>query len=113
MATTTDVQHEISRGSEASVINLVNSLIQQAHEARASDIHIDPHAHSLQVRVRVDGVLVDSFTLPKEFHSPIISRIKVLAGLRTDEHQAAQDGRFRTDFGGEPVDIRISIIPTY
>ncbi len=109
----TTVQHEIARGAEASVINLVQSLIEHAHQARASDIHIDPHAQSVHVRIRVDGVLLDSYTLPKELHAPVISRIKVLAGLRTDEHQAAQDGRFRTSYDGDPVDIRISIIPTY
>lgn len=109
----TKVQTEIALGAEASVINLVNSLIEHAQSARASDIHIDPHTNSVKIRIRVDGVLIDSYTLPKELHAPVISRIKVLAKLRTDEHQAAQDGRFRVEFDDKPIDIRISIIPTY
>jgi len=113
MPTETKVQIELARGSEVSVINLVNSLIEHAHSARASDIHIDPRANSVQVRIRVDGVLLDSYTFPKELHSPVISRIKVLTSLRTDEHQAAQDGRFRTSFADTLVDIRVSIVPTY
>jgi type IV pilus assembly protein PilB len=113
MADSTKVQSEIERGAEASVINLVDALIEHAMLARASDIHIDPHSSNVKVRIRVDGVLVDSYTLPKELHGPVISRIKVLARLRTDEHQAAQDGRFRTNFDSGPVDIRCSIIPTY
>ena len=113
MTSESTIEHEISRGSDASVVNLVNLLIEHAYKARASDIHIDPHAHSIYVRIRVDGILIDSHKLPKELHSPVISRIKVLAGLRSDEHQAAQDGRFRANFKGKPIDIRISIIPTY
>ncbi len=109
----TKVQTEIDRGSGASVINLVDSLIEHAQQARASDVHIDPHANGVRIRIRVDGVLLDSYTLPKELHSPVISRIKVLASLRTDEHQAAQDGRFRLSVGDTKVDIRVSIIPTY
>src|SRR6185436_605162 len=99
---------------DASVINLVESLIEQAHHARVSDIHIDPLDKSVRVRFRIDGVLQESYTFPKEFHEPLISRLKVLARLRTDEHRAAQDGRFRIVFANPgPVDVRLSIIPTY
>jgi type II secretory ATPase GspE/PulE/Tfp pilus assembly ATPase PilB-like protein len=68
----------------------------------------------VSVRVRVDGVLQESLLIPKQIHSEVISRIKVLSSLRTDEHQAAQDGRFRmTLASGSPVDVRVSITPTY
>jgi len=95
-------------------VALVDALIERAHELRASDIHIDPHRSELRVRLRIDGVLQDGPTLPKHIHSEVISRIKVLAGMRTDEHQATQDGRFRHTFtDGDVLDLRVSIAPTY
>lgn len=115
----TKVEEELQKGSEVSIINLVNSLIEHAYNSRTSDIHIDPEDKKVRVRLRIDGVLHDSFIFPKEIHSEIITRIKVLSGLRTDEHQAAQDGRFRLNFsasGGKNdniVDIRVSITPTF
>ena len=114
MATTNIVEQEISKGAELSIIDLVDGLVEHAHTARASDVHIEPEEKRVRVRLRIDGVLHDSFVLPKEIHSEIITRIKVLSGLRTDEHQAAQDGRFRLNlkkFGN--VDVRVSIAPTY
>lgn len=113
MTTEAKVQSEIDRGEDASVINLLNLIIEHAVEARASDIHIDPHSDHLCVRIRVDGVLQKCHTMPKSFHMPVVSRTKVLAGLRTDEHQTAQDGRFRVVINNTPVDVRVSIIPTY
>ncbi len=81
---------------------------------RASDIHIDPGHERIRVRLRIDGVLQDLETFPKTIHQEVISRIKILACLRTDEHQAAQDGRFRHIFeDGSFVDLRVSIVPTY
>jgi type IV pilus assembly protein PilB len=78
-----------------------------------SDIHIDPADDNVQTRFRIDGVLQDAATLPKNIHSEIISRIKILAGLRTDEHQAAQDGRFHIQLTDGSADVRVSIAPTY
>lgn len=101
---------------EISVIRIVNSLVENAYESGASDIHIDPAEENIRVRFRVDGVLHDQYTLPKELHSEVITRIKVLSGMRTDEHQAAQDGRFKLELkdGHESdVDVRVSIAPTY
>lgn len=108
------VEEEISKGVQLSIINLIDGLIEYAHNARASDIHIEPEEKRVRIRLRIDGVLRDSFILPKEIHSEIITRIKVLSGLRTDEHQAPQDGRFRLSFKKlGNVDIRVSIAPTY
>ena len=101
---------------DVSVIRLVSNLIENAVELRASDIHIDPSEKEIRVRFRIDGVLHENFTFPKELQSEIITRIKVLAGLRTDEHQAAQDGRIRfvlSHDGGSNIDIRVSIAPTF
>ncbi len=99
--------------SEVSIIWLVDGIVEDAFKSRASDIHIDPTEKEMTVRFRIDGVLHDAYKIPKEIQSEIISRIKVLAGLRTDEHQAAQDGRFRLRFENVNVDIRVSIAPTY
>lgn len=111
----TKVEAELSRGSDISIINLVDSLIEKTYASRASDIHIDPSQKDIRVRLRVDGVLLDTYSLPKSIHSEIISRIKVLARMRTDEHQSTQDGRFRHLFPetDEYVDVRVSIAPTY
>ena len=107
------IKDELSRGPQVSIINLVNHLVEYSYDARASDIHIDPAEKDVKVRLRIDGILVEALVLPKNIHSEIISRIKILSGLRTDEHQAAQDGRFRLVIDNSPLDIRVSIIPTY
>ena len=98
---------------DVSIIRLVDSLVEYALKERASDIHIDPEDKRLRVRLRIDGDLQDALSLPFEIHSEVITRIKVLSGLKTDEHNAAQDGRFKaaTDLGD--VDVRVSIVPTY
>ena len=87
------VQKELDKGENISIINLVDYLIEYAHELRSSDIHIDPAEKTVSVRLRIDGVLQDTHEIPKAIHGEVISRIKILAGLRTDEHQAPQDGR--------------------
>ncbi|MEK7641061.1 MAG: GspE/PulE family protein [Patescibacteria group bacterium] len=95
------------------IIDLVDNIVGDASVSRASDIHIDPAEKKVVIRFRVDGVLHDIYELPKEIQSEVITRIKVLSGLRTDEHRAAQDGRFRLNIEGLNVDVRVSIAPTY
>jgi len=108
------VEEVLSRGGSVSIIDLVEALVRQAYLVGASDIHIDPTDVALRVRMRVDGVLQEKFFLSRSIHSEIISRIKVLSWLRTDEHQAVQDGRFRLlSDGAMPIDVRVSIVPTY
>ncbi|MCI0619909.1 GspE/PulE family protein [Candidatus Wolfebacteria bacterium] len=108
------IEREAEKGDERSIIYLVDELIAYAQGMRASDIHIDPSERNVRIRLRIDGVLQKSLSVPRHFHDEIISRIKVLAGLRTDEHQAAQDGRFRAHLPDKSaVDIRVSIAPTY
>lgn len=115
MPTSSSVEQELAKGSDVSIIALVDCLIEKAHTTRASDIHIDPMPAGVKVRMRIDGVLQEAYIFPKEVHNEVVSRIKVIAGLRTDEHQATQDGRFRLVFPNseEYVDIRVSIAPTY
>ena len=77
--------------SQVSIVTLVNHLIELAFVLGASDIHIDPLANAVRIRLRIDGVLQDETPIPKIIQAEIISRLKILAGLRTDEHQTAQD----------------------
>ncbi|OGG43918.1 hypothetical protein A3G50_02815 [Candidatus Jorgensenbacteria bacterium RIFCSPLOWO2_12_FULL_42_11] len=109
-----EIEKELKLDEGSSIVKLVDLLLEYAFLNRASDVHIDPESTKLAMRLRIDGVLRDAFVFPKELQPEIISRIKVLSGLRTDEHQMAQDGRFRAtivDVGY--VDVRVSIVPTY
>ena len=106
-------EKELLEGGEMSIIRLVDALLRYAYRLRASDIHIDPETTKVRVRLRIDGVLHDTFIFSKEWQSEIITRLKVLSGLRTDEHQAAQDCRFKFRSGKNSFDVRVSITPTY
>lgn len=97
---------------EAPIIRLVNSLFAQAIKERASDIHIEPFEQELLIRLRIDGLLYDSFSPPKAIQSLLISRIKIMAGLNIAEKRLPQDGRIRLKIAGKDVDIRVSVIPT-
>lgn len=99
--------------NEGSVIAVVDALVENAHLARASDIHLDPDQSALKIRFRIDGALRDIAVIPVHMREEVIARIKILAGLRTDEHFAAQDGRFRLSRSDGCVDVRVSIMPTY
>lgn len=98
-----------------SIIALVEGLMEYAYLARASDIHLEPLDDKILVRLRIDGVLHDSFTLSKGLQSGVVTRLKVLTGMRTDEHQTAQDGRFKMKIKDPPrqFDVRVSVVPTY
>ena len=108
-----EVQNAQKLGSkpEAPVAKIVDLLIQYAYENKASDIHIEPAESGSQIRFRIDGVLHDVLSLPREIHSQVVSRIKVAAKLRTDEHLSAQDGKMQSNLPAEKLDIRVSIVP--
>ena len=97
------------------ITELVDNMLAHAYFSGASDVHFDPDEKEMAIRIRVDGIQREAFKVTKELHSLIISRIKVLCGMRTDEHQAAQDGRFKTNIPDLPrqFDIRVSVVPTY
>ena len=79
------IEKEISLpSSDISIIKLVDSIVTDAYNSRASDVHIDPGEEKVHVRFRIDGVMHNIFALPKDIQEEIISRIKVLSGLRTD-----------------------------
>lgn len=110
----TKIEQEIAKGSHISIIRLVEGIIEYGYREGASDIHFDPFERSVQVRFRIDGILKDIYSLPKTICTEIISRLKIMSGLRIDEHQIPQDGRFRSQLKeDELVDVRISILPTY
>lgn len=104
---------EKEAASEIPVVAIVDNLISYAIASRASDIHIEILEDAVLVRYRIDGVLHEVTKIPKEVHPSVVSRIKLLAALRLDEHSKPQDGRFRFRSGGELVDIRVSVIPTF
>ena len=74
-------------------------------------MHNEPSDNDTKVRFRIDGILHDIIDLPKNIHELVITRIKIMAKLRTDEHRSAQDGKIRTDVRDEKIDIRVSIVP--
>ena len=100
-----------AKAEDVPIIKIVDTLIEHAYQNKASDIHLEPTDQKTLVRFRIDGILHDIIGLPKELHPLLITRLKILAQLRTDEHQSAQDGKIRTDVDDEKVDIRVSIIP--
>lgn len=108
------IVHALTQGSATSIIALVDALILHAHAADASDIHMLPGRKKISIRFRVDGVLEDAHELPLVIHAELIARLKILSNIRTDEHHAAQDGRFRfTLYRDQSIDVRISLAPTY
>jgi general secretion pathway protein E len=107
-----DLEHLRDMASEAPVIRLVNAMIAQAVEKRASDIHIEPFEKEFRVRYRIDGVLVNQDPPPRELKAAIISRVKLMAKLNIAERRLPQDGRIKIKTLGREVDLRVSTLPT-
>ncbi len=107
-----DLEHLRDMASEAPVIRLVNAMIAQAVDKRASDIHIEPFEKEFRVRYRVDGVLVNQEPPPRELKAAIISRVKLMARLNIAERRLPQDGRIKIKTLGREVDLRVSTLPT-
>ncbi len=96
---------------DSPIAQTVNLIIEYAVKAGSSDIHIEPRESHVQVRYRVDGVLREANKLPKKVIGSLISRIKILANLKIDEHRAPQDGRFKIDINGQVYALRVSTLP--
>ncbi len=105
-------QEVMSDTVDAPVIRLVNGLIVESLKERATDIHIEPYEDRVTVRYRVDGVLLDKYSLSKGHQAPVTSRIKVMANLDIAERFVPQDGRIGISLGERMVDIRVSSLPT-
>lgn len=108
-----DIASATAAAEDAPVIRLVNLILMNALETRASDIHVEPYEKLLRVRYRVDGVLEETKSPPKSVQAALISRLKIMSGLDIAEHRLPQDGRFRIRFKGREIDFRISILPCY
>ncbi|OIP73559.1 MAG: hypothetical protein AUK08_03235 [Candidatus Pacebacteria bacterium CG2_30_36_39] len=93
------------------IIELVEKIISHADRNKASDIHIEPEDEKALVRLRIDGILQDILQIPLEVFSKVVMRLKIMSHLKTDEHQAAQDGKIQIKGEDEELDIRVSIVP--
>jgi type IV pilus assembly protein PilB len=102
---------KVAEGTSA--VRIVDTLLRHATAQSASDIHIEPMEAALLIRYRIDGILHDAMELPKNAAAAVTARIKVLSGMRLDEHRLPQDGRFTAEGAGEKVSFRVSILPTY
>lgn len=111
-----NLQIDPKRRDEA-VVKLLDLLLQLGCQSNASDIHIEPRAKAISVRLRIDGTMAPAIEFPKAIYEHVLARIKILAKMRTDEHLAAQDGKFRFQPDASAIetsdsaDIRVSVVP--
>ena len=103
---------DIETASSAPIIKYVNTVLAQAIQARASDIHFEPFEHDFKIRYRVDGALYEMSPPPKSLATAVTSRIKVMSNLNIAERRIPQDGRIQTTMAGRQVDLRVSTLPT-
>jgi type IV pilus assembly protein PilB len=103
---------DIESASSAPIVKYVNTVLAQAIQARASDIHFEPFEHEFKIRYRVDGSLYEMSPPPRSLNTAITSRLKVMANLNIAERRLPQDGRIQTTMSGRQVDLRVSTLPT-
>lgn len=95
------------------IVEIVDSILSYALSLRASDVHLEILEENTLVRYRIDGMLYEILKIPKVVHPTLVARIKILAGLKLDEHYKPQDGRFRHQIANQLIDVRVSSIPTF
>ncbi len=95
------------------IVGIVDNILSYAIASRASDIHVEILEDSTLIRYRVDGILYEIMSIPKTIHSALAARIKILSGLKIDEHFKPQDGRFRHQLVNQAIDVRVAVMPTY
>jgi type IV pilus assembly protein PilB len=98
---------------ELPIVAIVDNLLSYAISLRSSDVHIEILEDEILIRYRIDGILHEIIRIPKEAYAAIVARIKLLAGLKLDEHRKPQDGRFRYKVGTDFVDIRVAVMPVF
>jgi len=103
---------DVDNANQAPVIRMVNLIIKEAIRQRASDIHMEPTAEGMRVRYRIDGILQDILTIPKENRSAVTVRIKIMANMDITDYQVPQDGRFKMRISDQEIDFRVSLLPT-
>ena len=104
--------HDNQIASDATALETINALMDEAVQRRSSDLHIEPTTSGIRIRMRIDGVLEHLHTLPASSAASLVSRVKVMANLNIAEKRAPQDGRFRYSSNDTPFDIRVAVIPT-
>ena len=107
-----DIEEATKQSKVTPIIKVVNLMVTEALESRASDIHVEPQEDNLRIRYRIDGALREAFTLPKKDQNAILTRLKIMCGLDITEWRIPQDGRFRVRLRDKDVDFRVSILPT-
>jgi type IV pilus assembly protein PilB len=107
-----DVSDLLADSEEAPIIRMVNAILAQAVAERASDVHLEPTPTRLRVRLRVDGVLHDTSDAPLGVHRPVVSRLKIMAGIDIARTRLPQDGRFSVTVNDRQVDVRMATLPT-
>jgi len=112
VTTSSQTEDLLDVANRAPIVRLVNTIFYQAVQSRASDIHIEPFEREVKVRFRIDGVLHDRFTPPRQYVEALVSRLKIMANLNIAERRLPQDGRSKIKIGENEIDIRVSIIPT-
>ncbi|MBI1246339.1 type II/IV secretion system protein [bacterium] len=98
--------------TSAPVVRLVQLMINEAVQLRASDIHVEPFEERVRIRYRIDGRLIERDSPPRRMLGAILSRLKILAGIDIAERRRCQDGRIKADVGTKTIDLRVSVIPT-
>jgi type IV pilus assembly protein PilB len=109
---TINLEETLAESKKAPIVKLVDLIIAQALQKRASDIHIEPEESLLRVRYRIDGELHDMFNLPKNNQNAVLARLKIISGLNITESRLPQDGRFKIRMGEKEIDFRVSALPT-
>ncbi|HXI10858.1 MAG TPA: GspE/PulE family protein [Thermodesulfobacteriota bacterium] len=107
-----DLSEQIKKSSAPPIIKMVDSIIAHGVESRASDIHLEPQENNMCLRLRVDGIMRETMQMPKWVQGPVVSRIKLMAGLDITERRVSQDGRIKVRLGPRKLDLRVSTLPT-
>ncbi|MGH2807523.1 MAG: ATPase, T2SS/T4P/T4SS family [Actinomycetota bacterium] len=107
-----DADLDMSDDAMSSIVPLTNALVADAVRAGATDVHIEPTPDAVEVRYRVDGLLREATTLPKQVQGQVVTRLKIMAGMDIAQRRRPQDGRSKVHVDGETVDTRVSTIPT-
>ncbi|MBY3136118.1 type II/IV secretion system protein [Rhizobium laguerreae] len=107
-----DLERLLDVARDAPVVKFVSKIVQRAIDDKATDIHLEPQSETMRVRLRRDGLLLETEMVPKSLHTGVISRLKILARLNIAERRLPQDGRLRLAVRGQEVDFRLSVVPS-
>ncbi|MGI5169957.1 GspE/PulE family protein [Spirillospora sp. CA-253888] len=110
--TPADVAELTTARDDAPIVRYVNSLIEQAIQNRASDLHLEPTEHDMRVRYRIDGVLHEVDTVPRAVQSALVSRLKIMSGVDITERRVPQNGRLTVQVNHRAIDLRTATLPT-